>query len=224
MTRPMTQILHILLIILSFSQTARAQGNRHHFLILYGFQDGLNTPHNSHTFITLAETSGSPFTRDLTALGSQTLSWLPVSADVRLLRLTPEAGRNYSLPETLRLAASRNLNIKRWGPIEVSEQFYFAAMNRIALLQSGAIGYVAEDSAYRNSVYLGQGGGAINCMHAVSDIGGFLRTNIMHGFAASQKIFEHLSQWRLPSPDNNEWVAAGLGIQYLERADAGVRR
>ncbi|NBQ52911.1 MAG: hypothetical protein EBU49_04955 [Proteobacteria bacterium] len=219
MTRSAAKIISILFLIFTANPAAIAQPIHRHFMIIYGFQDGINTPHGSHVFATFVESDVSPSGHDLARFEAHTLSWLPVMVDNRFLRLRPEPGRNFSLDETLQLAESRELSLMRWGPFEITDSLYFGALDRIDFLESGAADYIAQDTFYRNAVYVRESGGAINCIHAVSDLGGFIRTGLAHGFSAARRVYEHLQQFVVPSPDNNEWVATLVGVGDIPRAD-----
>jgi len=219
MNRSAAKIISILFAIFTVTQSACAEPIRRHFMIIYGFQNGINTPHGAHVFATFVESDASPSGRDLARLEAHTLSWLPVEEDNRFLRLRPEPGRNFSLDETLQLAESRELSLMRWGPFEITDSLYFGALDRIDFLESGAADYIVQDTFHRNAVYVRESGGAINCIHAVSDLGGFIRTGLAHGFSAARRVYEHLQQFVVPSPDNKEWVATLVGVGDIPRAD-----
>jgi hypothetical protein len=108
----------------------------------------------------------------------------------------------------------------RWGPVEITDSLYLAAIDRIKFLETGAADYIVRDTFYRKAVYAKASGGAINCIHAVSDLGGFIRTGLAHGFSAARRVYEHLQQFVVPSPDNNEWVARLIGVGDIPRADS----
>lgn len=214
------QIIILLYLSLVITSGASAASHRRHFMIVYGFQDAINTPRNSHTFATFLELSWSDSTGDFTGIQVHTISWYPTSMEIRFYRLLPEGGLNLELTETLALAASRGVSVIRWGPVEISEDLYFTALRQIDFLNSGAVDYIAEDRFLRNAAYSREPGGAINCIHAVSDLGGFIRTGFLHGFSAARRTYDHLRQFVVPSPDNNEWVAKQIGIADIPRADS----
>lgn len=220
MTRSAAKIISILFVIFTANPAASAEPIHRHFMIIYGFQDGINTPHGAHVFATFVESDVSPSGHNLARFEAHTLSWLPVMVDNWFLRLRPEPGRNFSLAETLQLAESRELSLMRWGPFEITDSLYFSALDRIDFLESGAADYIVQDTFYRNAVYVRESGGAINCIHAVSDLGGFIRTGFLHGFSAARRTYDHLRQFVVPSPDNNEWVAKQIGVADIPRADS----
>lgn len=214
------QIITVFFFGLMITSPVSAELNNRHFMIVYGFQDAINTPRNSHTFATFLESSWSESTGDFTGIQVHTISWYPASMEIRIFRLLPEAGVNLELAETLNLAASLGVSVIRWGPVEISEDLYHTALRQIDFLQSGAVDYIAEDSLRRNAAYSREPGGAFNCIHAVSDIGGFLRTGVSRGFEATHLVFEFLNPSFVPSPDSNEWVAKQIGVTDIPRADS----
>lgn len=220
MNRSAAKIISILFAISAVTQSAYAEPLRRHFMIIYGFQNGINTPHGAHVFATFVELDASPSTHDFARFEASTLSWLPVEEDNRFLRLRPEPGRNFTLTETLQLADSRRLSPMRWGPVEITGSLYLAAIDRIKFLETGAADYIVRDAFYRKAVYAKASGGAINCIHAVSDLGGFIRTGFLHGFSAARRVSDHLQQFVITSPDNNEWVATQLGVGDIPRGDS----
>ncbi len=213
------RVIQVVLMSWGLAGAANGQSLRHHYLIVYGYQDRSNSVHNSHTFASFIESTGSRDADDLQGFESHSISWLPVSRDVRLLRLSPQSARNFSLSETLQIASDARLSVMRWGPIEVSEGFYQAGLRRIAFLESGSVSYIVDDKPYRSGVYQFRSGGAINCIHAVSDVGGLLRTEFRHGFGASVAVFDSLRRWGMATQSTNEWVAVELGVDSIPRHD-----
>jgi hypothetical protein len=220
MHRSAAKIISIFFVIFTANPAASAEPIHRHFMIIYSFQNRINTPHGAHVFATFVESDLSPSGHDVAHFEAHTLSWLPVMEDSRFLRLRPEPGRNFSLAETLQLAESRGLSLMRWGPFEIADSLYLAAIDRIKFLETGAADYIVRDTFYRKAVYAKASGGAINCIHAVSDLGGFIRTGLAHGFSAARRVYEHLQQFVVPSPDNNEWVARLIGVGDIPRADS----
>ena len=49
-------------------------------------------------------------------LDCRTISWLPADVDIKILRLWPEPGRNFSLAETVALAQAKDARLLLWGP------------------------------------------------------------------------------------------------------------
>src|SRR5262245_23388502 len=69
-----------------------------YFFILYGGQSLPFKPRTAHTWATFVKTAPDP--GGVLNVEMFTISWLPVTGEVKPCRLRPEAGRNYSLEET----------------------------------------------------------------------------------------------------------------------------
>lgn len=197
----------------TLASDAAATTDSAYYMIVFGFQDGLNQPRNSHTFATFVRAAG-----DATAgrVESQhTISWMPKDLDIFLLQ-RPEPGVNLTLAQSLQLAAPSNIRLRRSRVYEITPELYAKARERIAFLERGAATgetrYTVLDGRWRGPTTRNQPGGASNCIHALSDIGGVLDTGTLRGFAASERVLDHL--WpsvRAPGVDH-EWVAGALGI------------
>jgi len=86
--------------------------------------------------------------------------------------------------------------VAQWGPFEIQEELFDRAKKQAALLSSGAILYKAVDPFTRPAGY------AINCEHAVCDIGlrpgkAIERTGTAHGHHGSYLVATHLRSWMI---------------------------
>jgi hypothetical protein len=57
--------------------------------------------------------------------------------------------------------------------------------------------------------------GAVNCIHAVSDIDtdyGFLNVGLARGDAASYQVAQHLKRWIIKPEQIHPWVSEELGL------------
>jgi hypothetical protein len=135
-------------------------------------------PSASHTFaVFVAERAGA-------APEVHTISWLPADATVRALPL--QTGHNFTLEETLAIARDRP--ILRYGPFVLARAAYDRARARITFLESGGVRYKMIDWATRRPSLSNRPGGAINCIHAVSDVVGPLDTGELWGDAATRAV------------------------------------
>lgn len=122
--------------------------------------------------------------KTLPALERHTISWLPTEFPRTLrMSLVASPGRNYSLPETLHLAARQGLPVRHWGPYEIDESLYVRALSQIAFLNSGRVRYKLVEPIRRRRALL-RTGGALHCTHAVTDLHGFVVTGFTRGYAA----------------------------------------
>jgi hypothetical protein len=189
---------------MSFAQTDRDS----YYMILFSQEGPGHEPWLSHTFATFIKATGDRSDKKHFRLGHHTISWLPASRDVHLLRLRPEAGKNYTLKETLRLARSLNVRVSMWGPLQIDKELYERAMRQVKRLNEGKVAYKAIDTRFRPDV-------ASNCFHVISDIdadNGLLNTGTAHGDDASSMVLMHLKRWLIHPEKVHEWVTQRLGL------------
>src|SRR5262245_49603432 len=89
-------------------EASTAQKGEGYFLIIFSQEGPGHEPWLSHTFATFVKATGAGANKGQYHLEHHTISWLPASRDIRLLRLRPETGKNFSLEESLRWARSLN--------------------------------------------------------------------------------------------------------------------
>ena len=153
---------------------------------------------------------------DLTA---HTISWMPASLKLRVLKLRPDVGRNFSNDETMRYVLGNGECIALWGPYElnptIAEEVYEKAIKQIARLNSGCILYKAIDPDSGPNA-----GRIIDCIHAVSDLDGLsrrLRYNEFQNFGwdGGLVIVRSLVNANRLDPNlRHEWIAAALGVNH----------
>ena len=73
-------------------------------------------------------------------------------------------GRNFTLEETIKLAANAKNAVAMWGPYEIDKKAFDLVVERKRLLDSGAIKQCADDRLYRKDRV------AINCFHAMAGL------------------------------------------------------
>jgi hypothetical protein len=139
---------------------------------------------------------------------SHTISWLPASLNIVLLRRDPEQGKNFDLPSTLKIAKSQGADVSAWGPFQIRKELYDRALAQIKRLETGKVGFKALDRAFRPDA-------ATNCFHAISDIvdGPLLNTGTAFGAPASEMVVQHLSPFFVEPRQPQPWVADALGLQ-----------
>jgi len=172
-----------------------------YYLCVFAYQTEPPRVQFSHTFATFVKSDGDSFE-------AHTISWLPRSLDIRVLRRFGEPGANFGLKETLEVAAGVGARIYEWGPFEIKPELYKRALRQIDTLNSGRILYKAVDANWR-------GNGASNCIHAVADVDtdrGFLKVGREYGAAASAMVAEHLSPWFIQPDHQVPWINEKLGL------------
>jgi hypothetical protein len=188
-----------------------------YFIIPFAYQDRGNHPEFSHSFISVirvfADGQEAKLTPGLKTRSYKdrkfeafTISWLPrdfmtnphlcvfdggpgarAIAELNKCPLSP--GRNFSLAETIKLAADDKLAVAMWGPYEIAKPGFDLGVKRKQLLDSGKIKYRADDRLYRKDRV------AINCFHAMAGLdelypnGGLFGTGFkMWGFNGTARV------------------------------------
>jgi hypothetical protein len=186
----------------------KGEAQTRYFMIIFAQEGGDRDPRLSHSFATFVKATGNGADKNRYQIESKTISWLPASLDIRLLRLFPEQGKNLSLKETLRYAKSENTQVSMWGPYQIRKELYERAVKQVKRLNRGATGYKAIDRRFRPEA-------ASNCFHAISDIdmdNGMLDTGAAHGNEASYMVLEHLKRWIIRPQEKVAWIAQRLGL------------
>src|SRR6516162_3882776 len=187
-----------------------ARGQDKYYAIIFGEQDGGNRFCEAHSFATFVrvrlEVTGPK------VVDQATISWLPAAGKVKLLKRA-ERGRNYTLEESFALVKPGH-RVAQWGPFEIQEELFGRAKKQAAFLSSGGVLYKAVDPFSRPA------GVAVNCEHAICDIGlrageSILRTGTAHGHHGSYLVAMHLRDWMIEPAVAHDWVARPLKLdQY----------
>ena len=178
-------------------------GDRH-FMLIFAAQGIRFLPQCAHTFATFVRAAGE----HALDLDCQTISWLPADLDIKILRLWPEPGRNFSLDETIAIAQGKDARLMLWGPYAVEKELYERATRQVERLRQGQVQYKAIDLGFRPEI-------ATNCFHAVADIDsdfGMLRTGTAFGASASAMVAEHLRRWISEPDEIHPWLIDRLGL------------
>lgn len=186
-----------------------------YYLLMFASQRIPRNPNYSHTFATFVRCSPDQVVREV-----RTISWLPAEFPIRVQALRPQAGRNYGLHETLRIALRDEARISLWGPYEIDPELYQRAETQIARLESGTVRYKANDGFFRNDV-------VSNCIHAVSELSQGPRLHVLSpgwGDTASHFVLESLMPWVKDRTVSHDWLVPALGlgespIAYRKPAD-----
>ena len=162
-----------------------------YFIIPFAYENRENAPEFSHSFMSVIRVYADDKQPQVTA-GLQkrvyknrefeafTISWLPhdfdknphlcvfeglgARVDPKKNRCPVSVGRDFMLPETLKLAVSAKVAVGIWGPYEITQPAFDLAVQRLRLLDSGKIKYRADDRLYRKDRI------AINCFHAMAGL------------------------------------------------------
>ena len=193
-----------------------AQGQDRFYAIIFGEQDERNRAIEAHsfaTFVRIRQEAAGP-----TIVDRATISWLPAAGRVKLFKRA-EPGRNYTLEESMALVKPGH-KLAQWGPFEIQEDLFHRAKKQAALLSSGSVLYKAVDPLARTV------GRAVNCEHAISDIGlrpgeALVRTGTARGHDGSYLVAMHLRSWMIEPGVAHEWVNRSLGLGQYAIAKGG---
>jgi hypothetical protein len=178
------------------SAPARAQEpDTSYYMTIFSAQADSRDPRRTHSFATFVKAIGTGDSVKDSPIEVHTISWMPQSLDIVILRRRPEPGANLDLASSLRWAESRNCRVSMWGPYQIDRDLYDRAVRQEARLRSGRVLYKALDRRFRPGM-------ASNCIHAVSDLDidhGLLRSGQGRGDAASRQVA-------------HAWVASRLGL------------
>jgi hypothetical protein len=191
-----------------------------YFMVVFGAQRPVvKAPRYSHSFATFAHLL--PDGR----LETFTISWLPVTADVRPLRPEPEAGFNFDLPTTLRLCRENRMEVACWGPYQIHPDLWHRARWQQSRLESGQVLYKAYDGGSPD-------GRVSNCLHAVAymaRVPGQRWPNVIvapanWGESGSYWIALSLRPWYLEPCRTHDWLLARLGLDGCALLRYGLAR
>ncbi len=187
-----------------------------YFIIPFAYEDKGNHPEFSHSFVSVIRVFADNEQPHLTPglktrkyknreFEAFTISWLPADFmtnphlcvfDGPASRIIPKnnkcpisPGRNFTLQETIKLAADEKNAVAMWGPYEIVKQGFDLGVRRKRLLDGGTIKYRADDRLYRKDKT------AISCFHAMAGLdelypnGGLFGTGFkMWGFNGTARV------------------------------------
>lgn len=174
-----------------------------YYMAVFSQQTGpQNVIWDSHTFATFVKCNGRR-----QVIENVTISWLSADHIVNPLNTRPQRGDNLTLHETLEWGVKNGVDVGMWGPFVIDEELYERAKERVAYLESGKAKYLILDRNWRKQQYA-----AFHCVHAVSDIGGRLDTQMKRGESASEAVVRHLAPWIIKDLGDYAWFIQGLNM------------
>lgn len=164
------------------------RSNVHFYAAIYAYDAGpFSLPKDTHSyagFMAVDHSTGRVVERFA-------ISWLPIDANVRAIDVV-EPGRNFPLDETMNIALANHYQVTKLGPKEVTPRLFELARNQWGRLEratrDGSIGYLLLDGISRFAPRP-----SVNCIHAVSDLAGVLRTGLKSGRSGSVAIDEYFT-------------------------------
>ncbi|MCS6864875.1 MAG: hypothetical protein RMJ56_05785 [Gemmataceae bacterium] len=202
----------------AYSPPSQPPTTRYYF-ILFGGQSVPFIPRTAHTFATFVKVTTTD--KNDPIVETVTISWLPVDGKVHPWRLRTVEGKNFSLEETLALAARDNVRVSMWGPFEIDAARYESAVVQAKLLASGAVRYRVLDSLGRNRR-------VSHCVHAVTYADPqlqWLRQPVLRvGEPGTSKLaIKYAESGAFLSPETHDWLLPLLGLdqQPIIRRELG---
>jgi len=191
------------------AQEKATETNDLYFMILFSQERDALAPRFSHTYAAFVHAQLTRAAKDY-QFDTHTISWLPATLDVRLLR-PPEKGVNLGLKASLDQSVRLRTRISMWGPFRIKKELYDRAVAQEARLKSGKLLYKALDGAVRAEKQ------AVNCFHTVADIDSdrdraLLETGKAHGDTATLLVAQHLRRWIIDPGRTYDWVSGRLGL------------
>jgi len=206
-------------------ESLRVMPKTRYFMLIFGSESVPKRGRLTHTWMTIVKATPRKDLVDYTPDGDQakfydllahTISWMPASLSIRVIKFRPECGVNLDLTSSIRDGLRKCERIALWGPFEVNptiaEEVYAATRKQIALLESGRVMYKSLDFEGSAAAW------CKNCIHAVSDMDGIGRRlayrEIQHnGWEGSRVIVRYMAAAdRIDPSVRHEWVAEALGI------------
>jgi hypothetical protein len=190
-----------------------ASADEYYFAMIFGSQSQPKLLRYTHTWATLVRAVGEGPDINSYQLELNTISWLPRTLDVRVLRLCPEPGVNLDLYQTIQTVLAKNESITMWGPFVAHPQLWGEAMMVRQVIESGRAQYRAI-STRRNLLIA-------DCIHAVAGIDPVMGRGhyplIRIGKPASRYIAHQIMQRSFYDQYryDNSWLIPRLGLdQY----------
>ena len=202
-----------LLLLMALGQPLTAQ--EAYYMAVFAYDGPGDRARDAHTFATFAK---ARWCDGAWLVDSFTISWLPCNGVVHPGRVLPEAGHNFDLATTLRMAYAAGNRVSMWGPYQIQLELYQRALAQKARLESGAVTYKAVDTGWPDSR-------VSNCIHAVSDVAGqsppLRLASPAWGDTASYLTTLHLLPWVINPCRLHDWVfqAWQLGCFPIRRYD-----
>lgn len=207
-----------------------AAADEYFFLMIFGSQSRPKLLRYTHTWATLVRAVGEGPDLNSYRLELSTISWLPRTLDVKVLRPWPEPGINLDLYQTIQAMLANDESITMWGPFVIPPERWQRSLFIRHFLESGRARYRAI-STPRNLL-------VSDCIHAVAAmdevfgrghyplirIGKPASRYMAHEFVQRSALDQH--QY------NNSWLIPRLGLdrypiqvvppQRIAKADCGL--
>ncbi len=188
-----------------------------YFVIVFGSESVPKRGKYTHTWFTIVKATPNLDADNTYKLEVHTISWLPSSLNIRVIKLRPDCGVNLDLHRTIQFVRSNCECVALWGPYElnpaIAVELYNKTLKQIARLNSGRVLYKAVDpDSGPRSTYIS------NCIHAVTDLDGLARRTGYselrnYGFAASANLARVMTgSGRVDWTVTHDWLLDALDL------------
>lgn len=145
------------------ASASQGRANDFYYSIIFGSQT--NRPKRlayTHTFATFIHAFGEGPDLRTYQLEINTISWLPRTLNIKVLRPWPEPGVNLDLYRTLSFVLGSNQHVTMWGPFVEDRPTWEQSLRVAQFLNSGAARYRAWDGPANLNIS--------DCIHAVTAV------------------------------------------------------
>ena len=188
-----------------------------YFVIVFGSESVPKRGKYTHTWFTIVKATPNLDADNTYKLEVHTISWLPSSLNIRVIKLRPDCGVNLDLHRTIQFVRSSCECVALWGPYElnptIAVELYNKTIKQIARLNSGCVLYKAVDpDRGPRSTYIS------NCIHAVTDLDGLARRSGYseirnNGFDASANLARVMTgSGRVDWTVTHDWLLEALDL------------
>jgi hypothetical protein len=150
----------VILGFLSTLSAGKARGDERYYVLIFGSQSSPKQLRYTHTWATFVRAAGEGPDPSAYAIQAHTISWLPATLVVKVLRPWPEPGVNLDLYQTLAAMDANRESVTMWGPFVIGPQVYEKSLRVLQVIASGRAQYRAI-STPRNLL-------VSDCIHAVA--------------------------------------------------------
>lgn len=204
------RLLGLVLVLLGPLLNGSASADEYYFGIIFGSQSEPKQLRYTHTWVTLIRAVGEGPDLGTYNLELSTISWLPRTFEVKVLRPWPEPGINLDLYQTLRVVLANRESITMWGPFVTRKEVWERSLAIRSFLDSGQAQYRAIDGSLDMQIS--------DCIHAVAALDPVMGRGhyplIRIGKPASRYIAHEVMQRSRFDQYlyNNAWLIPRLGL------------
>jgi hypothetical protein len=194
-----------------------------YFTTIYSAQRPIiNLPQFTHTWVTFVKLTRS-HPQEKYQVETFTISWLPVTLEVRPRKIIGEPGRNLTPRETIDWCHENRMEIRQFGPFEVQSELFELMRERHGQFERGEKKYRASDI-----IHLTGEEEASNCTYAVvapvARQQRFRPVTLGFGYIAGAYVMRRYSDYILDDTHAEHWVSELTGVETFRQMRLGLLR